>query len=233
MVGKTPWHALGLDGLEGITEPFTITLADRDLAKQRSIMASCSKSTILVEGASDKGEGKRRPSSPVTSLVKMSGVTRRRERVGKQLLSLNGNPIEELRQAPLCGNLTEYSVGRAVRLFLRLQLQMSALFLLLFALAFVKVVDNAFRNAVRNACRAQLFSQYFQVVHNESSPWYGTCGYDGVNVRNFILPIPDGSKASGGLLAAVMSGPLTWTLGTCEEYSNETQYVIPVPVRRL
>ena len=29
--------ALGLDGLEGITEPFTITLADRDLAKQRSI----------------------------------------------------------------------------------------------------------------------------------------------------------------------------------------------------
>ena len=36
----------------------------------------------------------------MTSLVKMSGVTRRRERVGKQLLSLNGNPIDELRQAP-------------------------------------------------------------------------------------------------------------------------------------
>ena len=144
----------------------------------------------------------------------------------KNALTVNiyGNPLAEVRTAPLCGDLHEYCVGRAVRLYLRLQLWMSGLFVLMFLLSLLSVVDNSSRNHLRNDCRAALAREYDNVVHNASSSWHARCGYGGSGVRKDIAPIPEGLSTS-----LILYGPLTWALGACEEYTDETNWTQPVP----
>ena len=44
------WHAINLDGLEGITKPLTaIAVGDKDLAAHRALMAQCSRHTIRIK----------------------------------------------------------------------------------------------------------------------------------------------------------------------------------------
>lgn len=129
-----PWHQLNLDGLEGMATPFrNVMRADKSIARQRMILAGCSRHTLE---AKEESEASANP-----KLVR--GLSSQNGTLHSRLLSLNGNPLSELRTAPLCGDLHEFSVCRAVRLYLRLQLEMAALFLLLFALSLVHIVDSS------------------------------------------------------------------------------------------
>ena len=218
-MSSIPWHQLNLDGLEGIATPFqNVQRADRTLAKHRSILQSCSRLTLQSE--TDEATG------GAPKLVR--GLTRSNVKevsLKAELLSLNGNPLSELRSAPLFGDLHEYSVGRAVRLYLRLQLEMSTLFFLLFALAGYGVYDSSKRNTLRNECRRALDVDFDDVVYNQSSPIYAKCGFEGNPIRPGIAQIPSAWNPA----TVLMMGPLTWAVGACEEFTNATYYTQPVP----
>lgn len=216
-VTEVPWHQLNLDGLQGIAAPFKdVSRGDPNIAKYRSILAGCSRHTLQLEDDTMRGTSKL-----VRGLSKRLG----RSTDTTQIMSLNGNPLAELRTAPFFGNLHEYGVGRAVRLYLRLQLSMSLLFVLIFAASLVAVFDNRARNELRNECRLLLKLDRDSVIHNATHPWYGRCGYDGAEVRKLSSLVPDGSSA----FETVMTGPMTWNAGACEEFTNATIFTQPVP----
>ena len=118
VVDLPPWHALHLDGLDGITEPFReVEQAERQVAKQRSILAGCSSHVLLIKGDEKQPVVNGRPVSlGGSSTIKQnletlqttlasgwwSGV--RTVTLGVQLLSFKGNPLAELRTAPLFGD---------------------------------------------------------------------------------------------------------------------------------
>lgn len=70
--------------------------------------------------------------------------------------------------------------------------------------------------------------------------WYPECGYSALPVRSQVSPMPgdlsaqglrreDRQSSSAHLLAVCLNGPLTWSLGSCEEYAAHSNHTMPVP----
>ena len=221
---EPPWHAMGFDGLEGFfTATRTVALADKELARSRAVLDGCSKATLepLREGSANSRLITSRPSPNTSSkslLGQVGAAASRRAGRAKAFLSFYGNPIDQLKSAPLFGEMSaaEFGLPRAVVLYLRFQLQAAGFFVIVFLLSLPHVIDSSQRNQLRNACRAEL----------GAGRDANACGYDAFDVRPNIAPIPDGVTHVADL---VMFGVLTWGLGACEEFAAGSNITEPVP----
>ena len=237
------WHFMGFQGLENFEKPFQAQAGDVEVARQHALACSCTRVRIDARHSDDE---------EARQGLERAGVNYR-------ILSPLGNDINEMNSYPFFFReklklmskfnasrvrLREFGCSVAISLYLRFNVEFAAVFVIAFLFSIPNVIDNTRRNALRNRCRSALLIDYVSLTSNVSSSidgWYETCGFSGLPVRENIEILPGDfswdlpgrewtiSDILYGALDVVLNGPLTFALGTCEEYSDASDHSMPVP----
>ena len=141
---------MGLSGLEDFEKPFKVVAADRAIARERALMAGCTKMQVRRGDADGHADGMGHRSSSFTISSPLGAELSQLDRIpfwNSELRKVGGR-----RQL----NLREYGCSAGVTLFLRFNVEFAVVCVLAFIVSVPHVVDNATRNQLRNRCRAAL-----------------------------------------------------------------------------
>lgn len=112
---------------------------------------------------------------------------------------------------------------------MRTQAELAVIFLLIFALALPGLLDNMRRNEVRMDCRQAVVGDGAAILFGAASNSYSDNSYSGPSPAEcgyMGLPI----RTDANMTSVVEKGVwpfLRWGMGTCEEYSNRTEQLLP------
>ena len=248
------WGFMGLHGLDGFEKPFEVKMGNLKQAQEQARLMSCTR--VRVETTTEKKEpGTQSATNKLFEVVSPFGrLITDLDRFPFFLSEIRKGKGEGKKVHP-----REFGCSVAVSLYLRFNVEFAVLMILAFILSLPHVVDNVSRNEFRGKCRATLTYDYDALVNggpsrsaiyfgtnvsanevSERPEWYDECGFLGLPIRSQIDPLVGDLKNhlkegvsiydwGWDLFNLVLNGPLTWALGSCDEYANMTDHMIPVP----